>query len=165
VRWVGWYAAIEDLIPTLPPSAFAAWQLARLPEDVAGSVLCANLSQTIRDVTTRNANEPSATVEAFFRPVRMPRAFLVDGATKDDGTTATVRTATDPAFTITSTATKRVARAWLSQGRVVRMTPRALARFQAFPDTYALPDKAALACRVIGNAVPPLLMQTIGDNW
>jgi pyruvate dehydrogenase E1 component beta subunit len=24
---------------------------------------------------------------------------------------------------------------------------------------------AALACRVIGNAVPPLLMQTIGDNW
>jgi site-specific DNA-cytosine methylase len=56
-------------------------------------------------------------------------------------------------------------RAWLSQGRVVRMTPRALARFQAFPDTYALPDGAALACRVIGNAVPPLLMQRIGDNW
>src|SRR3989304_5632384 len=31
-RWVGWYEAIEDLIPTLPESHFAEWQLRRLPE-------------------------------------------------------------------------------------------------------------------------------------
>jgi DNA (cytosine-5)-methyltransferase 1 len=32
VAWRGWYGAIEDLIPTLPESAFADWQLARLPD-------------------------------------------------------------------------------------------------------------------------------------
>jgi DNA (cytosine-5)-methyltransferase 1 len=52
-------------------------------------------------------------------------------------------------------------RAWLSFGHVVKMTPRALARFQSFPDWYILPDKASLACTVIGNAVPPLLYQRV----
>ena len=52
-------------------------------------------------------------------------------------------------------------RAWLSSGRVVKMTPRALARFQSLPDSYILPDKASLACTVIGNMVPSLLMQQI----
>lgn len=32
--WVGWYEAIEDLIPTLPDSKFAPWQLKRLPEEI-----------------------------------------------------------------------------------------------------------------------------------
>jgi DNA (cytosine-5)-methyltransferase 1 len=41
------------------------------------------------------------------------------------------------------------------------MTPRALARFQSFPDWYELPERASLACRIIGNAVPPLLMQRV----
>lgn len=31
--WKGWYQAIEDLIPSLPDSQFAPWQLARLPEE------------------------------------------------------------------------------------------------------------------------------------
>ena len=30
-KWVGWYEAIEDLIPILPESKFAPWQLDRLP--------------------------------------------------------------------------------------------------------------------------------------
>jgi len=32
VKWVGWYEAIEDLIPTLPETQFAQWQIDRLPE-------------------------------------------------------------------------------------------------------------------------------------
>ena len=39
VPWIGWYAAIEDLIPDLPESTLAPWQLARLPEDLRASVL------------------------------------------------------------------------------------------------------------------------------
>jgi DNA (cytosine-5)-methyltransferase 1 len=46
-------------------------------------------------------------------------------------------------------------------GRVVKMTPRALARFQSFPDRYELPERNALACKIIGNAVPPLLMRRV----
>jgi len=49
--------------------------------------------------------------------------------------------------------------------RVVQMTPRALARFQTFPDWYELPDSKSLACRIIGNAVPPLLMQKCLSYW
>jgi DNA (cytosine-5)-methyltransferase 1 len=41
------------------------------------------------------------------------------------------------------------------------MTPRALARFQSFPDWYELPERNALACKIIGNAVPPLLMRRV----
>ena len=47
---------------------------------------------------------------------------------------------------------------------MVRMTPRALARFQSFPDTYTLPENTALACRIIGGAVPPLLIQRLAEG-
>lgn len=47
--------------------------------------------------------------------------------------------------------------------RVVAMTMRCLARFQSFPDWYELPEKRTLAARVIGNAVPPLLMQKVAE--
>lgn len=40
-------------------------------------------------------------------------------------------------------------------------TDRALARFQSFRDSYILPDGQGLACKIIGNAVPPLMYQKI----
>lgn len=43
------------------------------------------------------------------------------------------------------------------EGRVVALSPRCLARLQSFPDDFQLPEKKALACKGIGNAVPPLL--------
>jgi len=49
--------------------------------------------------------------------------------------------------------------------RVVAMTPRCLARFQSVPDWYILPDKRALAAKVIGNMAPPLLMQRIAEGF
>jgi site-specific DNA-cytosine methylase len=66
-----------------------------------------------------------------------------------------------PVVTITASQPRHPFRAWLSQGRVVKMTPRALARFQSVPDSYVLPDKSSLACTVIGNMVPSLMMQKI----
>jgi DNA (cytosine-5)-methyltransferase 1 len=129
-RWIGWYEAIEDLIPTLPPSKFTPWQTARLPKKINKTTLFSNHCGT-DGYTTLNrveSKDPSFSVAAHIRSVNAYRA-------------------------------------WLSTGRVIQMSPRALARFQSFPDAYALPDKAALACRVIGNAVPPLLMQTIGGSW
>jgi len=52
-------------------------------------------------------------------------------------------------------------RAWLSQGRVVSMTPRALARFQSVSDWYVLPDKKSLATKIIGNGVSCLMFQKL----
>lgn len=45
--------------------------------------------------------------------------------------------------------------------RTVRLSPRCLARFQDFPDTYVLPETATLACKGIGNAVPSGLMDAV----
>lgn len=330
-KWIGWYAAIEDLIPTLPPSKFAQWQLARLPEtlqsvmigggnrsesflefakehrpDTPGKrfpnepshAVSATASSDMRallvdsamfadtglnaaaqdepansivanyarrdlkaflmpnenssSAVIRDAVEPSGTVGATQRVGNVARAFLMQvqgeggdgikaedepmqavteshgagkyrafamdglhGGTREqdepfnavvaDGGSGTVGVKafisaggdawspvlddTAPLFTQHATraflvnesstmevrpapapAPTQVAngrnggqgqRAYLEHGRVVKMTPRALARFQSFPDSYVLPDNARLACTIIGNAVPPLLMQAV----
>lgn len=276
--WVGWYEAIEDLIPTLPESRFAEWQLKRLP-DLAETMLvgqqfdksseyqdrapqvapAAQPAMTVtsslqgkgkmpaaflvgdqqaeggRSISVRNADAPALTVDtrpcqkrrAFIvRPtdqldsVQISRdgdqpvwtltngntsharvkAFIIDGKANDHGESVTlpkcdapifalvaqhgqrqavrafvvdgqnaradrltVRTDSQPMHSITNQA-KAYSRAWLSQGRVVAMTPRALARFQSIPDSYTLPESNGLACRIIGNACPPLLMQRIYEQ-
>jgi len=88
-----------------------------------------------------------------------PRAWLVGedskiGMVADD----------QPSMTLVSSHRSGNTRAWLSAGRVVKMTPRALARFQSFPDSYVLPDRASLACTVIGNAVASLMMRRIVEQ-
>jgi site-specific DNA-cytosine methylase len=79
----------------------------------------------------------------------------------------TVRESIEPSNTIVSVGDGHSVspRAWLSAGRVVRMTPRALARFQSIPDSYILPDNNKLACTVIGNGVCPLLYQRIIEQF
>ena len=197
-RWVGWYEAIEDLIPTLPDSQFAPWQLARLPESMTDGVLIGsqNAGQEYSDglrykqqpaMTMTSRQSPRAFIvsnakteygdglrdsaEPMLRVTAQHggrlRAWLVDcqdaGAIRVDGERGlTVRNDDQPSFTVSASALpRRPARAWLHSGRVVKMTPRALARFQSFPDWYELPSKASLACTVIGNAVPPLLMRAV----
>lgn len=197
-RWVGWYAAIADLVDTLPASEFAPWQLARLPESIAGSVLVEGNTPTVRAPLVAIADEPRWTVRAA-EGKGMPRAFIVSNAKTEysdglrdgdepmlsvttqmagrvrawlvdgDGNRSrepTLLTGDDPAMTVQAWHGRRPSsspRAWLAAGRVVKMTPRALARFQSFPDTYRLPDKPALACEIVGNAVPPLLFQRIAE--
>ena len=165
--WVGWYSAIKDLIPTLPESQFAPWQLARLELDSTTLVDSAGYldGSGARVPVTRNADEPVNTVVANYsrRPMR---AFLVGGqfAAPADGSgeprPVQVRIRDKPTFTVTAV-NKGDWRAWLAPGRVVQMTPRALARFQSFPDSYILPDNKVLACKVIGRAGPPLLFQKL----
>lgn len=195
--WVGWYEAIEDLIPTLPDSEFAPWQLERLPDELKTSLLDAKNSRRFfngehkpQPITQRQVKEPAWTLQAQTSPADF-RAFIVGQNTNDTSGTSiyttsgmpvgTVHTgqnhipraflvkngdnwsnipmSTEPSYTIPSS-NSGLARAHC-QGRVVQMTPRALARFQSFPDWYELPDTKKLACRVIGNAVPPLLYEKL----
>lgn len=155
--WIGWYAAIEDLLDTLPESQFAPWQLARLPVTMRSFLA---MVQGEGGSHVRHENEPTPTLAATHSPVKY-RAWLVSGqnARANNGI-PTIRDADSPSPTITNQA-KGYSRALLEHGRVVSMTPRALARFQTFPDWYALPDNARLAAKGIGNAVPPLLYQQI----
>lgn len=157
--WVGWYAAIEDLIPTLPPSQFAKWQLERLPSEITNSLLIpGDNARTLEKggMAAMMPREPAFTI----RSAAYLRAFIVSNAATEynDG----LRYGEEPCHSVTTQANSGARpRAWLAHGRVVRMTPRALARFQSIPDSFWLPDRAALACTVIGNAVPSLLMREI----
>lgn len=273
--WIGWYSAIEDLIPTLPESKFAPWQLERLPELITttmvtnagnqpsghkdrqpvqagigepsppvtgqfcGRVRAFIASQGIsRDqkggeypLVTRGNDEPAFTITANHNQLGIrgflasnaktewgdgirrddepsvavteqsngrTRAFLCTGqyAQSNDVAERSVQTRNEDAPSNTVTASNKgdwkaflvqggnkwspvvkqdepsptvgnvnrvgnIPRAWLSQGRVVTMTPRALARFQAIPDWYELPESKTLACKIIGNAVPPLLYEKL----
>jgi len=269
LKWSGWYRAIEDLIPDLPESRFAEWQLKRLPDSIARGILIdsKNTGQEFGKLH-RTDVEPAVSVVTDGKASHMPRAFIMDDqrdgfndgvrvrhsdapiftlttrlASKSrafivDGKpsnseggelkifegecpvgtlTATqtrhpfrafvahpsadnprfvVRTDDEPIWTQTNTAGSTRAflaqrtstldvreasepsacvlatmhskaakpRAWLSQGRVVSMTPRALARFQSIPDWYVLPAKNGLACLVVGNAVPSLLARRMIES-
>jgi DNA (cytosine-5)-methyltransferase 1 len=226
VRWVGWYAAIADLIPTLPESAFAPWQLARLGA-IADSVLVhptemrsegavsalepaftvtgthgipraflvgtngehgdlcrgadspaqtiaathgaekhrafliggGNTQLTQVDSKPRWDDAPAFTVAGNESATTNQRAWLVSGQSVEGGIPA-LRRGDEPSPTTGTNAAN--CRAWLEQGRVVAMTPRALARFQSVPDSYVLPESRTLACTVIGNGVPVLLAKAIG---
>jgi len=200
-RWVGWYSAILDLIPTLPDSQFAKWQLERLPDEIKQALLVDSAGYPdetgARVAVTRGIIEPANTIVANHerRPmrafivgtnandtskakiyqtaddpvqvIRTPgdgrelRAFLVGGGnTQLAQVDSKARNESEPSFTVFAGDNHR-SRAWLSQGRVVSMTPIALARFQSIPDSYILPESKKLACAIIGNAVPPLMYQKI----
>lgn len=200
VPWVGWYAAIEDLLPTLPESRLAPWQIARLPEELRGAVLVGGGNTQLDQVDSkaRQADEPMFAVTSATK-MGDNRAVLVPGLLNSDCTAMTTRPGGEPSMTVTTSHNQRDMRAVLLAGdssadswgdnyrpsgqpafaakenaigrsramvghRVVSMTPRALARFQSVPDAYRLPDKRTLAARVIGNMVPPLLMQRIAEN-
>lgn len=195
VKWVGWYAAIEDLIPTLPESQFAPWQLARLPEGLQDTALVEG-TEMRGDIAPIVAAHPSCTVKATVYK-GMPRAFIVDCQERSSASGLTVRNGCEPMYTVSASMEPRwparawlvgedskmgmVAddqpsmtlvsshrsvntRAWLSAGKVVKMNARALARFQSIPDSYVLPEKASLACTIIGNAVPSLMMRRIVEQ-
>ena len=222
--WNGWYAAIEDLLDTLPDDEFAPWQLPLLPKELQTMLIAqgkydrnlvmAKASSPAFTVTSngnqtglrgflasstnasnglglREERDPAMTISARMaekgvepraflvntdsksssRCASLPamtivssregmRAFNVDGQTNDSGESMTIRDCEERFLTVSASQEKRAIRAYAS-GRVVRMTPRCLARFQSVPDSYVLPEKASLACHIIGNGVPSLLMQRL----
>jgi len=133
----GWYDAIADLIPSLPESSFAQWQLDRLPE-MHKTLLTDSAKNPSRMATVREVDEPSFAIcaGALNRPCHAPRAFIVHP-------------------------TDETVRSWLDGGRVVALNSRCLARLQTLPDWYELPEKASLAGKGIGNGVPCLFAEKI----
>jgi len=187
--WVGWLKAIADLVDALPDSAFAPWQLKRLPREIRES-LAVRATDSHTEVLHRASDEPPFTVLGVSRGI--PRAWVVDCQDSRAASGRTVSPDAAPMFTLSaSMEPRRPARAFLISnantmddrsgdqpamtttlqaggqiraalpGRVVKLSPRCLARLQSFPDSYALPERAALACEGIGNAVPCLLAQRI----
>lgn len=73
-RWIGWYAAIEDLIPSLPETQFAPWQLERLPVEMRTKLYAAGGYDGA--IVGVNEQDPSMTITANHNQLQL-RAFLV----------------------------------------------------------------------------------------
>jgi len=114
------------------------------------------------ELVTRDGEAPMWT-EGASEYKRAARAILVGDNTNTTSGSKIHRDSDEPCLTVRKSTggnnLKGVTR------RVVQMTPRALARFQTFPDWYDLPDSKSLACRIIGNAVPPLAMTKWIKHW
>lgn len=177
--WRGWYSAVEDLIPTLPETQPAPWQLARMPaftitvDSNQGGLKAflvgdnygnSNKDDQERILQLRSPDKPAMTVTAGDNKVL--RAFIMPGGGNTNFAEAYpgrgVRYEGEPVMTVATVTSKGGARAFV--GRWVSITPRCLARFQSVPDEYWLPDAVGLACEIIGNGVPSLLAQRICES-
>ena len=182
-RWRGWYEAIEDLIPGLPETQFAPWQEEAMTDEWHSFIMAsANTGANNGNGTIRGGNEPMFTVLANGAEKNAPaKAFIVDCQRNGGKNGLTIRAADGPIFTMTASANHRPIRAGLPSGRIVSMNIRCLARFQDFPDWFVLPGEPdlidnpillfekfwnqrsdrALACRGIGNALPPGMYRAV----
>lgn len=163
----GWYSAIADLIPTLPDSDLAPWQLERLTAQIK-TTLIDSKNAVYRDSRTYGE------YAEFAFPItnaldNMPHAFLIERSGARSDRPLLVKAASEPCWTLRAAIgtdqngnnRNNVINAWLESGRVVTLTPRALARLQTLPDSYQLPLEMKVACPLIGNGVPCKLVQTI----
>lgn len=112
-------------------------------------------------LTAREIEQPAMTVTASFD--RTPaRALLINGGNPRAGNSwPTVRQSDQPAVTIVANQAKMPLRLLSGTGRIVAISIRCLARWQTFPDWYELPASKVLACRIIGNAIPPRLAEIV----
>lgn len=94
-RWNGWYAAIADIIDSLPDTQPAPWQLARMPKELHESMLIGTGGWD-DGVVSRPSDEPAFTMTATDNQEQI-RAFLVHST---DMRSMPIRESDDPAFTV-----------------------------------------------------------------
>lgn len=109
-KWVGWYASIQDLVPSLPDSQFAQWQLNRLPAKIADHFL--PHTQVNSGTLGKFAEQPATTIGAEKPP---DRALLVEGHNMNGGKDAD---ADEPAQSVT---TSHPPRAFIAPDHVQNM--------------------------------------------
>lgn len=117
--WVGWYAAIADLIPTLPPTEPAPWQLARLPQELRETMLFAQ-----NDSQDQHGNSYGATGDPSHQPALTIgtnsagwwKACLLGDQSAGAGVGVQLADAGTPAFTLRASDHKGFPRAYIVGG-------------------------------------------------
>ena len=123
VPWRGWYQAVADLLPGLPDTQFAPWQIARgVLEAVRETAMVAQGSfdhegGVTQPLGMRRAAEPAFTITGNSNMNGL-RCLLVSSqngrvAANDDTRKLTVRRGEQPAFTITADMTRGRPRAFI----------------------------------------------------
>jgi DNA (cytosine-5)-methyltransferase 1 len=145
-----------DEKPAMTIQAARGWR----PSQMAHAFIT-DSSSASRPPTVRTDTQPAMTVVASQGRAPM-RAYLLNRHVSEREDLA--REAEEPAYVVTTNDEGR-RRAWLANGRVVRMTPRAHARFQSLPDWYELPTRNSLAMKGIGNGLPCKMYQAIAGGF
>jgi DNA (cytosine-5)-methyltransferase 1 len=70
-----------------------------------------------------------------------------------------------PARTVTSSHNNTQKRIVLAQDHILRLSAQDNARLQSFPENYIWPEGIILAQEIIGNAVPPLMVQALTKSY
>ncbi len=169
--WRGWHDVVVDLLPSLPDSHFARWQLERMPAELRAMVLGQSLktfvvsgsnAATKSQLTIRYDDQPISTITSSMGTKgTIPRIFLIGGGNTNthEDRDRRPRYAHEPIFPVTN-ATKRNTTLY-DHGIVKKLNARAIARLCSFPDTYQLPQRETLAVKILGNAVMPPVMRAI----
>ncbi len=134
-RRIGWYEALADLIPSLPPSELLQVQQRALDEKLSFvpglQALLIERSGFRDSPQLREPTEPVWTIKkSIFHDHK--------GANRN-----------------------RFIDVWLSSGEVRALSVEAIARLQGFPNWYYLPDKVSVAGSILGYSVPPPLITAL----
>ena len=91
----------------------------------------------------------------------LPRIFLIGGGNTNthEERDRRPRYGDEPIFTIATNARRNTT--LYDHGIVKKLNARAIARLCSFPDAYQLPQREALAVKILGNAVMPPVMRAI----
>lgn len=104
--WVGWYAAIEDILHTLPPTKSAPWQMKRLPAELRDGLLI-GAGGYAGEIVQRECDDPAFTIahggngNSHPKPSHQPKAYIVGGGNTGDAKISShARAADEPMFTV-----------------------------------------------------------------
>jgi DNA (cytosine-5)-methyltransferase 1 len=170
--WIGWYEAIEDLIPSMPLTELSPNQLKAVSKLGGGLI----------EGRTRSRGENR--VECTIGSYTLPATTVLAGIGKSQylpkrliptigyhGDTPPAYPESQPSPTVKAMMMSDGGRSerkgcWrLTDGYEVReCSVRALARFQSFPDDLILSGRNSLDCKGIGNAVAPLALNSMLAN-
>jgi len=173
-QWIGWYEAIQDLIPDLPESKLTeaqeraiAHQLESSPEK---AILVNSRNTRKHGYPARKDSEPCWTIAASDNfPSRMPKAFLVQRVGYYDGKPQT-RLGSEPCWTLKAALADdgkggrgraKVIDCALDGGEVRSLDVKSLARLQSFPDSYRWSGNNLIDVKGIGNSVCPKFAKEI----
>ncbi len=159
----GWYQVVSDLIPEMQDCELADWQIKRLNElgYLPEKALIDIGKQLIRQATVRESNDPSFTIVGGHCNSHSPILLIPRAGACIKNILPTPQN--KPCPTIRAMAGVSTHWADIVQGsQIKRISQKATARLQSFPDDYKFPESKSLSQQIIGNAVPPLLAKELG---
>ena len=163
--WVGWYKAIKDLIPDMELTELSANQKLALREWNLNHPLLIEGNNRNDRPSIRRQSDPSITLLSDHHK---PKLLIPTIGYHSDLPPIYHQNQLAPtvkAMMMSDGESERKG-CWrlIDNCEVREMSVRGLARLQTFPDDMILPDNKGLACKIIGNAVPPLAMQRILED-